>query len=104
MGQSRISSHLAQLKRAGAVEDRRAGKNVYYGLVTEEARDPARAQISELTRTLAREIPETARDATALKLVLRKRKDQRANISMNWPGSSAAVMCPVAPGKPSRTL
>ncbi len=76
MGQSRISSHLAQLKRAGAVEDRRAGKNVYYGLVTKEARDPARSQINELTRTLAREMPETARDATALKLVLRKRKDQ----------------------------
>ena len=32
MGQSRISSHLAQLKRAGVVADRRAGKNVYYGL------------------------------------------------------------------------
>ena len=32
MGQSRISSHLAQLKQAGAVVDRRAGKNVYYGL------------------------------------------------------------------------
>ena len=26
MGQSRISSHLAQLKRAGVVDDRRAGK------------------------------------------------------------------------------
>ncbi len=32
MGQSRISSHLAQLKRAGMVADRRSGKNVYYGL------------------------------------------------------------------------
>ena len=31
MGQSRISSHLAQLKRAGVVADRRVGKNVYYG-------------------------------------------------------------------------
>ena len=31
MGQSRISAHLAQLKRAGLVEDRRSGKNVYYG-------------------------------------------------------------------------
>ena len=28
MGQSRISSHLAQLKRAGVVDDRRSGKNV----------------------------------------------------------------------------
>ena len=32
MGQSRISSHLAQLKRAGAGVDRRAGKTVSYGL------------------------------------------------------------------------
>ena len=76
MGQSRISSHLAQLKRAGAVEDRRAGKNVYYGMVREKERSAARAQISELTRTLAREIPEAANDQTALKLVLRKRKDR----------------------------
>src|SRR5438046_7845783 len=34
MGQSRISSHLAQLKRAGVVTDRRVGKNVYYGVTT----------------------------------------------------------------------
>ena len=76
MGQSRISSHLAQLKRAGVVEDRRAGKNVYYAIVRKEERNAARAQISELTRTLAREIPEAADDQTALKLVLRKRKDR----------------------------
>ena len=76
MGQSRISSHLAQLKRAGAVADRRAGKNVYYAMVRKEERSPARAQITELTRTLAREIPEAANDQTALKLVLRKRKDK----------------------------
>ena len=30
MGQSRISTHLAQLKRAGLVQDRRVGKNIYY--------------------------------------------------------------------------
>ena len=76
MGQSRISSHLAQLKRAGVVEARRAGKNVYYGLARKEERNMARVQVNELTRTLAREMPETARDETALKLVLRKRKDQ----------------------------
>ncbi|MGI9089018.1 MAG: ArsR/SmtB family transcription factor [Chthoniobacterales bacterium] len=76
MGQSRISSHLAQLKRAGVVADRRAGKNVYYGLVEKAEANAARAQVNELMRTLAHEIPETARDETALKLVLRKRKDQ----------------------------
>ena len=29
MGQSRISSHLGQLRRAGLIQDRRAGKNIY---------------------------------------------------------------------------
>jgi DNA-binding transcriptional ArsR family regulator/precorrin-6B methylase 2 len=75
MGQSRISSHLAQLKRAGAVVDRRAGKNVYYGLQN-PSRNGARARVQELVQTVAREIPETARDRTALKLALRKRQDK----------------------------
>src|SRR5213082_1665973 len=75
MGQSRISSHLAQLKRAGVVSDRRAGKNVYYG-ASANGQDPRRGQVVELTRILARELPETARDRTALKLVLRKRQDK----------------------------
>ena len=76
MGQSRISSHLAQLKRAGVVEDRRAGKNVYYGPTAKEERNPTRTKVNELTRVLAREMPETARDRTALHLALRKRRDK----------------------------
>ncbi|CAN5646971.1 metalloregulator ArsR/SmtB family transcription factor [soil metagenome] len=76
MGQSRISSHLAQLKRAGVVADRRAGKNVYYGMVRPEEPNAARAQLNELVRTLAAEVPERASDSTALKLVLRKRSDK----------------------------
>src|SRR6266850_501096 len=75
MGQSRISSHLAQLKRAGAVVDRRAGKNVYYGLKS-FSRNGARGQMQELVQTVAREVPETTRDRTALKLALRKRQDK----------------------------
>jgi ubiquinone/menaquinone biosynthesis C-methylase UbiE/biotin operon repressor len=76
MGQSRISSHLAQLKRAGVVEDRRAGKNVYYGARKIAGRNGARARFQEVMRILAREIPETSRDRTALKLALRKRQDK----------------------------
>src|SRR5213082_3207967 len=74
MGQSRISSHLAQLKRAGVVDDRRSGKNVYYGL-TKTNGDPVRAKVAELTKALAREMPESLRDRSALKLTLRKRQD-----------------------------
>src|SRR6266487_949032 len=76
MGQSRISSHLAQLKRAGVVADRRAGKNVYYGANKSGRRNGARARIQQVVETLAREIPETARDRIALKLTLRKRQDR----------------------------
>jgi ubiquinone/menaquinone biosynthesis C-methylase UbiE/predicted transcriptional regulator len=73
MGQSRISSHLAQLKRASVVDPRRSGKNVYYG----PAKTSAKTQrVHQIVRTLARDLPETARDRTALKLVLRKRHDK----------------------------
>ena len=75
MGQSRISSHLAQLKRAGVVEDRRVGKNVYYGANHHE-QNTRQTRVTELTRTLARELPETLRDRTGLKLVLHKRQDK----------------------------
>ena len=76
MGQSRISSHLAQLKRAGVVTDRRAGKNVYYGAGKSVGRNGARGRVQQIIETLACEIPETARDRTALKLALRKRQDK----------------------------
>src|SRR5689334_14396667 len=76
MGQSRISSHLAQLKRAGVVEDRRAGKNVYYDATKTTGENGARGRIQEILQLLAREVPETARDRTALKLALRKRQDK----------------------------
>src|SRR5437867_7744078 len=76
MGQSRISSHLAQLKRAGVVTDRRSGKNVYYGATRIAGRNGARGRVQQMIEILAREIPETARDRTALKVTLRKRQDK----------------------------
>src|SRR5438045_377403 len=76
MGQSRISSHLAQLKRAGVVAGRRAGKDVYYGATKIAGRNGARGRVQQVIETLAREIPETGRDRTALKLTLRKRQDK----------------------------
>jgi ubiquinone/menaquinone biosynthesis C-methylase UbiE/biotin operon repressor len=75
MGQSRISSHLAQLKRAGVVTDRRVGKNVYYG-ANHHGRNSQRERAAEITHLLARELPETARDRTGLKLILHKRQDK----------------------------
>lgn len=93
MGQSRISSHLAQLKRAGVVEDRRSGKNIYYG-ANENGQDSRRARVAELTRTLARELPETARDRTSLKLVLRKRQDKAREYFDELAGKFGRHYCP----------
>src|SRR2546430_8968967 len=75
MGQSRISSHLAQLKRAGVLTDRRVGKNVYYG-ANHDGHSAQKERVEEITRLLARELPETSRDRSALKLTLRKRQDK----------------------------
>ena len=94
MGQSRISSHLAQLKRAGVVEDRRAGKNVYYGLTNKAEHNPTQRLVHEMIRTLAHEIPETQRDRTALKLTLRKRQDKAREYFDQLAGKFGRNHCP----------
>jgi ArsR family transcriptional regulator len=68
MGQSRISTHLSQLKSAGLVEDRKQGKNSLYRI-----RD---RQLIDLLHSAAAEIPEAKDDARALQLVLEKRRDK----------------------------
>jgi ArsR family transcriptional regulator len=75
------------------VEDRRSGKNVYYG-ANENGQDSRRARVAELTRTLARELPETARDRTSLKLVLRKRQDKAREYFDELAGKFGRHYCP----------
>src|SRR6266849_8147036 len=59
MGQSRISTHLAQLKQAGLVEDRRHGKSILYRLnVARNGDSKAFTQMLKLLREAAAEIPE----------------------------------------------
>lgn len=73
-GQSQISTHLAQLKQAGLVEDRRTGRNIFYRLKSEEAgEEQARAGLLTLLRIAAMEIPEAAEDREALENILAKR-------------------------------
>jgi ubiquinone/menaquinone biosynthesis C-methylase UbiE/biotin operon repressor len=68
-GQSQISMHLAQLKQAGLVEDRRMGKNSFYRL-------KAPPDLMGLLRQAAGEIPEAAQDGEALRMALHKRRDR----------------------------
>jgi ubiquinone/menaquinone biosynthesis C-methylase UbiE/DNA-binding MarR family transcriptional regulator len=74
MGQSRISTHLAQLKQAGLVEDRRNGKSSLYRL--NGAGSKSFAELMSVLRQAATEIPEAGHDSQALRLVLRRRQDK----------------------------
>src|SRR6202451_360045 len=59
MGQSRISTHLAQLKNAGLVEDRRTGKSILYRLKARRGGETkAFNQLLTVLRQAAAEIPE----------------------------------------------
>jgi ubiquinone/menaquinone biosynthesis C-methylase UbiE len=75
MGQSRISTHLAQLKNAGLVEDRRNGKSILYRLKP-GAQSNGFSQMLGVLRQAAAEIPEAEQDSEALRLALRRRQDK----------------------------
>src|SRR5712671_920790 len=64
MGQSRISSHLAQLRQARLVQDRRAGKNILYKL----AEPAAHQELAAILEASERELPQAEPDARALRL------------------------------------
>jgi ubiquinone/menaquinone biosynthesis C-methylase UbiE/biotin operon repressor len=90
MGQSRISTHLAQLRRAGLVQDRRAGKNIYYAL-TPAASEPEMRTILEVS---IKDLPETASDARALRLALKKRQDRVREYFNQLAGKFGRTYCP----------
>jgi ubiquinone/menaquinone biosynthesis C-methylase UbiE/biotin operon repressor len=73
MGQSSISTHLAQLKHAGLVEDRRTGKNIWYRAKSEGEILPG---LLTVLQQAPQELPEARNDQAALDLVLRKRQDK----------------------------
>jgi ArsR family transcriptional regulator len=93
MGQSRISTHLAQLKRAGLLRDRRAGKNIYYG-PAEGGKSGALEQIHALVKAGAKDIPDAAADQSALKLVLKKRHDKARSYFDQLAGKFGRSYCP----------
>lgn len=75
MGQSRISTHLAQLKQAGLLEDRRNGKSVLYR-IKPSGQSNGLSQVMGVLRQAAAEIPEASEDSEALRLALRRRQDR----------------------------
>ncbi len=68
MGQSRISTQLSQLKKENLVADQRSGKNNIY-----TAQIPA--ELIKVMRQAGGELPESKKDHSSLRHILRKRKD-----------------------------
>lgn len=90
LGQSRISSHLAQLRQAHLVADRRAGKNILYQLTE----DPVHRELAPILTAAGIEIPAAARDAQALAVVLRKRQDRARDYFNQLAGKFGRTYCP----------
>ncbi|MEO8351092.1 MAG: metalloregulator ArsR/SmtB family transcription factor [Chthoniobacteraceae bacterium] len=90
MGQSRISTHLAQLRLAKLVRDRRAGKNIYYVL----ADDPVVKQLAPIFEASRKELPEVEADERALRLLLRKRRDKAREYFNQLAGKFGRTYCP----------
>lgn len=90
MGQSRISSHLAQLRQAQLVKNRRAGKNIYYSLVD----SPAQRELSSILDASAREIPAATRDLKAIEMILKRRQDRAREYFDQLAGKFGRTYCP----------
>ena len=69
MGQSRISMALSQLKQAGLVDLRKSGQKHLYRYTGDKT-------VSQVLELAGAELPEAGSDDTALRLVLKKRKDR----------------------------
>jgi ubiquinone/menaquinone biosynthesis C-methylase UbiE/biotin operon repressor len=73
MGQSTISTHLAQLKQAGLVEDRRTGKSSFYRLLSTSG---AGGVLEQILAEAVQETAEAATDQAAMRRVVKKRQDR----------------------------
>jgi ArsR family transcriptional regulator len=90
LGQSRISSHLAQLRAAQLVSDRRAGKHIYY---TINAKGFA-VEVGTVLSAAAAEVTEVMADARGLEVLRRKRADLSREYFNRMAGRFGRTYCP----------
>ncbi len=97
MGQSTISTHLSQLKRAGLVEDRRTGKSNLYRLSAGGAANV----LDEMLGQARSEIAEAASDQATMRRVVKKRQDKMRSFFDSMAGRLGKDY---VPGKSWRSL
>jgi ubiquinone/menaquinone biosynthesis C-methylase UbiE/biotin operon repressor len=92
LGQSRISTHLAHLRRVGLVQPRREGKRTYYSLV--KKLDKESRQILDSALLTLSEVPGAKADSSGLKLVLEKRRTTAREYFNRVAGRLGKSFCP----------
>jgi SAM-dependent methyltransferase len=92
LGQSRISTHLAHLRRVGLVHPRREGKRTYYSLVKKLDRETR--QILDSALLTLTEVPSAKGDMASLKLVLEKRRASAREHFNRVAGRLGKSFCP----------
>jgi 2-polyprenyl-3-methyl-5-hydroxy-6-metoxy-1,4-benzoquinol methylase len=92
LGQSRISTHLAHLRRVGLVHPRREGKRTYYSLVKKLDRETR--QILDSALLTLSEVPSAKGDMASLKLVLEKRRASAREHFNRVAGRLGKSFCP----------
>ena len=92
MGQSRISTHLARLKRSGLVRDRRVGKNIYYSWTP--AGPIKEPELRSVVRLAVADMPEAAADRSGLKHVIAKRRNRTREYFNKLAGKFGRSYCP----------
>ncbi|MEM6915675.1 MAG: metalloregulator ArsR/SmtB family transcription factor [Verrucomicrobiota bacterium] len=92
MGQSRISTHLSQLRQAQLVSDRRAGKHIIYTFGDETGSlDPRLQQTLDLALG---DVEEKEDDEAALALTVAKRRDKARAYFDALAGKFGKTYCP----------
>jgi ArsR family transcriptional regulator len=91
-GQSRISSHLSQLKATGILKSRRDGQRIFYRWNPEM--DANARHLLDIALQAAQEIPSAGHDAKTLELVLRKRQQQSLQYFNTIAGRLGKNYCP----------
>jgi ArsR family transcriptional regulator len=92
LGQSRISTHLAHLRRVGLVQPRREGKRTYYSLV--KKLDKESRQILDSALLTLSEVPGAKADSSGLKIILEKRRTTARDYFNRVAGRLGKSFCP----------
>ena len=91
-GQSRISSHLSQLKTAGLLQSRREGQRIFYHWSPNMSSDAR--QLLDVALKAAREISASAQDRKTLELVLKQRQEVSRQYFNTIAGRLGKNYCP----------